>query len=406
MRMDPRLFDFTSRKWSWKCLPEEVAEKLSTQASADELLCVKANETRAVYRFENLFIKVCGSYQLKDQLRPAARSEYKAYCKLAGHNIPCVKHLGWGRFGHYTALVTEAWTDDAVDALYYWSQLVYNVRNTTDFLKELAVFLQQIVNSPLKHGDFHLGNILYSPSEKSFALVDLHNVDIGKEHTMREKADMLQILVDLRSSLRPQQMVEMFWQIGHIDADTAADTIRKKLIRDTERLQKNWHRRVKQFLSGYAKFSDFVSFEGNVLLVKRDKMRRNIFDPAAARRGEYRTVRLSFPAALEQMLFSFYLSELQVPHIPVAALAPNGTLYYLQAKEFDQEPQDREWVNSYNEYLLCMGLHLEDYHQWRHCSNSQLLLVDFNSMLNAMPHRERFRPQNVHPQRWKVKKRL
>ena len=406
MRMDPRLFDFTNHKWSWKFLPEDVAEKLASQASADELLCVKATETRAVYRFENLFIKVCASYKLKDQLRPAARCEYKSDCQLAEHDIPCVKHLGWGRYGHYTALVTEAWTNDAVDALNYWSQLVYNVSDTTDFLNELSVFLQQIVNSPLKHGDFHLGNILYSPSEKSFALVDLHNVSIGKEHTIREKADMLQILAELRSSLRPQQMVEMFWKIGHIDADTAADTIRRKLIHDTERLQKNWHRRVKQFLNGYAKFSDFVSFEGNVLLVKRDKMRRNIFDPAAARRGEYRTVRLSFPAALEQMLFSFYLSELQVPHVPVAALAPNGTLYYVQAQKFDQEPQDREWVNSYNEYLLCMGLHLEDYHQWRHCSNSQLLLVDFNSMLNAMPHRERFRPQNVHPQRWKVKKPL
>ena len=404
MRMDPRQFDFTLRKWRWHHLPDSVAELLGQQASADELIPVKITNDRAVYRFEDLYIKICGSFRLKHLLFPTAREEYNAYCKISANNIPAVKHLGWGRHGHYTALVTQAWTDDAVDVLSYWYDMAYDIRNSGEFLKNLADFLREIVNSPLHHGDFHFGNILYSPSQKNFALVDLHNVTIGKLRNQGEKALMLQILAELRSSIKPQKMLELFNEIADIPPKVAGEIIRKRLIHDAESLQKDWVRRRQQFLTGYAKFSSFVNFEGNTLLVKRDKLRRNIFSPGAAKRGEYRTVRLAFPAALEQMLFSFYLSMLQVPHIPVAALAPDGTLYYPKMPEAVQIPEDREWINSYNEYLLCMGLHLEDYQQWHRCSNNQLVLGDFSSMLAAMPDRTMFQPQDVNPRRWQVTK--
>ena len=404
--MDPRQFDFTLRKWRWHHLAPDIAELLANEASSDELICVKSTDSRAVYRFENLFIKVCGSFRLKSILFPSAKEEYNAYCELTQNNIPAVKHLGWGRVGHYTALVTEAWTEDAVDVLSYWYGMAYDVQEYGNFLHQLAAFLREMVNSPLQHKDFHFGNILYSPSQKKFALVDLHNVTVGKEHTIGEKASMLQILAELRASLKPQTMLELFNEIADVPANLAAEVIRKRLIHDAETLQHDWLRRRQQFLNGYDKFSAFVNFEGTTLLVKRDKLRRNIFSPAAARRGEYRTVRLAFPAALEQMLFSFYLSMLQVPHVPVAALAPNGTLYYPQMPETADISDDREWINSYNEYLLCMGLHLEDYQQWHHCSNNQLVLADFSSMLAAMPNREMFRPQHVDPRNWKVRKKL
>ncbi|MBE6366476.1 MAG: hypothetical protein E7052_01025 [Lentisphaerae bacterium] len=405
MSIDPRQFDFTRRRWKWHFLPPEVAGELAAGAAPEELVCVKATETRAVYRFENYFIKVSGSYRLREQLNPAAKREYQAYCQLQKNSISAVKHLGWGRCGHYTALVTEVWSDDAVDALNYWYSLVYKVQDTGDFLEQLSLFLQKIVNSPLKHGDFHLGNILYSPGRKDFTLVDLHNVAVGSEPTLQQKAVMLRILAELRSSVKPQKMLDMFWQIAGIDADMAAAEIRKKLLKDTERNLHDWPRRVKQFLNGYSKFSDFVEYNNAVLLVQRNKLRKNLFDPSAAARGEYRTLRLEFSAALEQMLFSFYLSMLQVPHIPVAALAPNGTLYYPKMPEFCCVPEDREWVNNYNEYLLCMGLHLEDYQQWRHCSNSQLMLADFSSMLAAMPDREIFRPAGVDPRSWHCRRK-
>ena len=291
-----------------------------------------------------------------------------------------------------------------MDALYYYYDLLYKAADTEDFLQGLCLFLRKIVNSPIKHGDFHLGNILYSPSQKDFTLVDLHNVSVAGNHNLSEKASMLRILPELRAGIRPQRMLELFWQIAEIEPDTAAKVIRKKLLDDMTRNQHDWPRRVKQFLSGYPKFSDFVAWNGTVMLVKRDKLRRNLFDPLAADRGEYRTVRLSFQAALEQMLFSFYLSQLQVPHLQVAALAPNGTLYYSKLPDFCKLPEDREWVNSCNEYLLCMGLHLEDYHQWRHCSGNQLVLADFSSMLAAMPDRTMFQPNGVDPHRWRVRK--
>ena len=404
MRMDPRQFDFTVRKWRWRHLPSDIAELLAGQAACDELICVKSTDSRAVYRFENLYIKVCGSYRLKSILFPTAQEEFNAYCKLTENNIPAVKHLGWGRAGHYTALVTEAWQDDAVDVLSYWYSMAYGMQNAEEFLHLLADFLRETVNSPLQHGDFHFGNILYSPGLKKFAFVDLHNVTVGKKRNLGEKAAMLQILAELRSSIKPQTMIALFGEIADVPAKMAAEIIRKRLIYDAEKLQRDWVRRRQQFLNGYSKFSAFVNFEGSTLLVKRDKLRRNIFSPSAARRGEYRTVRLAFPAALEQLLFSFYLSMLQVPHVPVAALAPDGTLYYPKMPETAKTPDDREWINSYNEYLLCMGLHLEDYSQWLRCSNDQLVLADFSSMLAAMPEREMFRPQDVNPRRWKVPK--
>ena len=215
---------------------------------------------------------------------------------------------------------------------------------------------------------------------------------------------MLRVLVELRSGLRPQKIMELYWQIGAIDEISAAAEIHKKLVSDMERARNDWQRRMKQFLKGYAKFSDFVSYNGTVLLVQRNKLRCNLFEPAAAARNEYRTVRLSFAAAMEQMLFSFYLSLLQVPHIPVAAVAPDGTLYYSKLPEEFCEPRDREWINSFSEYLLCMGLHLQDYKQWRRKGNL-LLLADFSSMLPLMSHREMFRPADIDPQSWRICKR-
>lgn len=404
--MDPRQFDFTRRKWHWHNLPPEIAARLAEEASADELICVKATDTRAVYKFENLFIKVSGSLRIKAQLYPAARQEFEVSCKLQEQNINTVKHLGWGRSGHYTALITEAWTDDAIDALYYWYSLIYEMKDPTVFLDQLALFLQNTVNSRLKHEDFHLGNILYSPSCGEFTLVDLHNVSLGPEHTFSSRAEMLQILAELRGGLQPQDLLDMFWKSANIDSTTAARVIHRKLVRDMERTNHDWARRLKQFLHGYGKFSDFVMFDNQTLLVQRNKLRKNLFDPAAASRGAYRKIRLAFPAALEQMLFSFYLSLLQVPHVPVAALAPNGTLYYPQLPESFQIPEDREQVNSYNEYLLCMGLYLENYQQLRSCLHTkQLLVTDFSSMLAAMPNRSMFQPEKVDPRTWRVRRR-
>ena len=344
--------------------------------------------------------------RLKAQLYPAAKQEYKSYLELQKNNINAVEHLGWGRAGHYTALVTRSWNDgceDVDDALTHWYKLIYNRKDTTEFLSALGKFLNAMVNSKLHHGDFHLGNILYSPSQKSCTLVDLHNVSVGETLTLKERASMLSILVELRSGLRPQKLIDLYWEIGGVDDISAASGIRSRLLRDAERANRDWERRVKQFLKGYAKFSDFVDYNGTVLLVQRNKLRRNLFDPSAAARGEYRTVRLSFAAALEQMLFSFYLSLLQVPHIPVAALAPNGTLYYPKMPDDAHETDDREWVNNCSEYLLCMGLHLEDYHQWRQSGNL-LILADFNGMISRMPNRSMFRIDNIDPHRWRISK--
>ena len=401
MSMNPAQFDFTKRRWHWHHLPPEIAEHLAEAAAADELICVKLTESRAVYRFENLFIKISGSYRLKSQLMPAAREEYNTYCQLVKNNICTVKHLGWGRAGHYTALITEAWSDDAEDVLSYWYKLVYSDSDKSVFLDALCDFLHDTVNSPLHHGDFHLGNILYSPSLNKFTLVDLHNVSIGALRNYTGKAEMLRILVELRSAVRPQQMLELFEKAAGIDSGTAGKVIHQKLVGDRERLQHDWQRRRKQFLAGYSKFSNFTAYNGTVLLVQRDKLRRDLFDPAAAARNEYRTVRLSFAAALEQMLFSFYLSMLQVPHLAVAALAPDGTLYYPKLPKDFQPTADREWINSYNEYLLCMGLHLEDYHQW-HSRKDLLLLNDFSSMLTSCGNRAMFQAENVNPHAWRI----
>ena len=92
---------------------------------------------------------------------------------------------------------------------------------------------------------------------------------------------------------------------------------------------------------------------------------------------------------------------LQVPHLAVAALAPDGTLYYPKLPKDFQPTADREWINSYNEYLLCMGLHLEDYHQW-HSRKDLLLLNDFSSMLTSCGNRAMFQAENVNPHAWRI----
>ena len=100
MSLNPRNFDFTLHKRRWHHLPPEIAQRLAEHAAADELICVKLTDTRAVYRFEDLYIKISGTYRIKSQLFPAAREEFNTYRQLQKNNISTVKHLGWGRLGH------------------------------------------------------------------------------------------------------------------------------------------------------------------------------------------------------------------------------------------------------------------------------------------------------------------
>ncbi len=401
MRKLPPRIDFTRMNWRWRGLPADTAAFLSEHGTSDALICIKQATTRAVYRIGRYFLKVDWDPRLKNRLFPAARSEYKTAQRLAAAGIGTVRHLGWGRSGRFSALVTEVWHEDAEDVFSYWyKHFVYDAQDPAGFLAGFAAMLRKLLSLPLHHGDFHLGNILYSPGTGEFTLVDLHHVKTGRPLTAGEKLRLLHVVVELRAAVRPQTLLQIFWDVAAFDADTAAAQLRKMLTADLLRAQRQWPRRERQLLNGYPKFSEFIAMDGQMLLVRRNMLRQNIFDPAAARRGEYRKIQLDFPAALEQFLFSFWLSLLQVPHVPAAALAANGTLYFPRLPKSCLIPTDRELVNDFNEYLLCLGLNLEDYQCWRHCSGTRLIVADFTSMLACAPDRERFR-RHVDPARWR-----
>lgn len=395
--------DFTRQCWRWHGLAPETAEFLRRNGTPDRFEWVKLNTGRAVARLDGYFLKFDWSPRIKARLFPAARQEYRTALRLQTAGIATVEHLGWGRMRGMRVLVTRAWREKSVCVYDYWYEnFVYGDANPAEFLGHFAEYLHMLLRQPLQHRDFHLGNILYSPSDGAFALVDLHHVKLGSVPDMHNKLLLLHVISELRAAAVPGTMLKLFWDTVGLEPDGAGQQLQKMLTADLARLKHQWPRRVKQFLSGYPKFSDFVNYDNQTLLVRRNMLRQPLFDPEAARSGAYRVVRLEFQAALEQLLFSFWLAQLLIPHVPVVALAPDGTLYFQRPAPADQLPRTRDKVNDFNEYLLCFELNLEDYSAWRERPGGGVIIADFTAMLASSPYRELFRPRHVRPDRWRA----
>lgn len=393
--------DFRTSRWHWHSLAPEIIDFLKKSAPSDRRW-VKVGSARAVARTGDFFLKFNRENFWQSRFFPDLRQEFLAARALREAGIATVEHLGWGRRGGVTLLVTRAWHEDARNVADFWYEnFVSGGADPTDFLTAFGVYLAELLRKPLRHPDFHLGNILWSPCRQEFALVDLHHVGLGAKKNLPDQLALLEVLPKLREAVTPEVLLNLLCFMTDWDEAGAGRVLRHLLLRERQYVLDQWPRRVGQLLSGYPKFSRFLRWKEQVLLVRHDALRRPLFDPDSAERGAYRKIKMDFPAALERMLFSFYLTLLKIPHLAAAALAQDGTLYWQQPPA-DAKKAGRARVNGFNEYLLCFELNSADYGQWIELPGGRLLVADIDPMLNSIPDRAFLRPAGVHPAEWRA----
>ena len=147
---------------------------------------VKQSSVRIVFKVEDLFyVKLEQPLGLWRRLRsffsPKAASEFTVGRALEAAGVPVVKHLGWAQCGSSNMLLTEAVPDSCSVHEYWHNEIVYGNLPKKKFLNNFAEFLKVFLTSGFYHPDFHLGNILYSPSTEKFALVDVYGVTFPNE---------------------------------------------------------------------------------------------------------------------------------------------------------------------------------------------------------------------------------
>ena len=130
----------------------------------DRATPVKVGKIREVRRINDMYLK------LDHRLNGSFKKEFNCAKKLKDCGIPVTEPLFYLRSGRGNYLVTRAFDGVAVD------EYLKHHHESKAFFEKAAKLLCRMLDANFIHRDFHLGNLLYSPSGKNFVLVDVDSV--------------------------------------------------------------------------------------------------------------------------------------------------------------------------------------------------------------------------------------
>ncbi len=250
--------------------------------------CVKRSRVRAVYSVDDLFIK-------HDFRRRAKfKSEFNHARYLESCHIPVVRHLAYGRGSDGNYLVTQQLSPDAVECGLYWQNRIPE----PEFLAALVELVNAMRRIKLRHRDLHPGNLLYVPSQKTLALVDVHAVKSPRWYHPYRERELVKIITDFRDNLTDETLLALLAQVGVAKPEKF---LREREESELRQLRAEWGKRRRQILSGYPKFT---RFDGDFLL------------DAHAPEAEIRQA-VSAPGG-ERAFLAYYF--LRLAHIPVGGV--------------------------------------------------------------------------------------
>ncbi len=272
------------KPWIWNS--DEILSPADLLAEAQ---LVKANPVRAVYRSGDFFLK-------QDRRRGSRlRAEWNSAQLLKQHGIPTVEHIGCGPWDGGELLITRNWPDSQPVDEFFYREFELADADPSDFLCAFADFVKTLLDGKLFHPDFHLGNILYSRSQKSFALVDVRGVN--RRHWWHSMYRMERVLLEFRERLDDAEQLMLLTRAG-IPAPEYFWT--QGLQKEAVSLRREWPRRQVQILQGYPKFT--ISEADDLLVV--DPTRQVPMDSAMVEE----------PGSREILLAHFFLQLGRIPH--------------------------------------------------------------------------------------------
>ena len=252
----------------------------------DSSVSVKYNKFREV--------RCCGKYFIKFDRRDGHgfKKEFAISQRLEQAGIPVVKHVFCGKTSKGNYLVTEAFSSGMTVDKYLRKNIP-----PMEFFQRITDLICELLKKGFLHRDFHLGNLLYDQESDRFALVDVRAVNKLPNWILKRVplSVRLHVLKEFRSVLLRPEMVSLFKRAGIENPGEFYDDMLEK---DNEHIRKNWQRRRKQILNGYAKFS---IKDGNFLL-----------DSSAS--AEELANAVPVPGGKAVFLANFFMDLIQMPH--------------------------------------------------------------------------------------------
>ncbi len=302
--------------------------------------CVKANPIRQVFQVDDLFhVKLehaSGRLKLiRNLFSPKAKREFKIGLELEAAGVPVTRHLGWGWQGGASMLLTET-LSDAISAQSYWyDQIVYGSSSTTVFLSRFVDFIAAFLSSGFYHPDLHFGNILYLPSSKSFALVDVYGARRPRNGVSEQQQQQMRrnILFAMRHGIHRRQAIKLTMQLELADNAIDANRVWLDGLRAlTGRINAEWPKRRRQLMQGYGKFILAKEVGSEYWLIRKNPGGTPCVDPLLVpdvlNGNNYDVIQMPSHQAEERWLNSFRLEMLGIDQCRPLVFEPPNLLYF------------------------------------------------------------------------------
>ncbi len=307
----------------------------------DSAVPVKNNPVREVRRNQEFFIK------FDHRPNHGFSREFSAAEKLKKAGLPVVEHVFCGKSERGNFLVTRSFADSVSVEEYLRS----NVPEMS-FFETIADLACNILKSGFLHSDFHLGNLLYSESKQTFALVDVRKVRSMPQWIINSlpESSRFHVLTEFRGVLRKTQLLSLFNRVGIADP---REFYEEMFTSDNLAIRDEWPRRRKQILSGYPKFTRCV-----------DKI---LFNSNASDADIASAVEISGGKAV--FLAGFFLDLIQIPHRKLVKYDPvSDTAYAVpETKEMSGGEAAIEMLNRLSYYDI-----ISSPHDWRNVNECLL----------------------------------
>ncbi len=250
--------------------------------------------------------------------------------QLENGGVPVVKYLGWGRRGCSSMTFSEA-IPDTVTAWEFWvREYIIGGKDHTAFLDNLAGFLKKFIYSGFFHPDFHLGNILYSPSTGQFALVDVYGITQPDSVSVSQMERMYKIVLAFRDVISDAEAEKLILFMGIRDTPEAAGLYFESALKaEAVFLNDEWPKRRRQIVENYRKFITRSTVGGQEFMLRNSPASEPSITPAelpqALKSGNLGKVDLPSDKALAIWLKSFRLQFYGIAHRQPLVLEKNGS---------------------------------------------------------------------------------
>lgn len=277
----------------------------------DRATPVKVGKIREVRRINDMYLK------LDHRLNGSFKKEFNCAKKLKDCGIPVTEPLFYLRSGRGNYLVTRAFDGVAVD------EYLKHHHESKAFFEKAAKLLCRMLDANFIHRDFHLGNLLYSPSGKNFVLVDVDSVQKIPAFLKRFIPEDVKfdLLTEFRGFLRKKELLEIFTVSG---VKKPEDFYTRIFVNNSAYVRHSWAKRREQILLGYPKFT--TVFDAELFTADADESEFVSAEEMNSGRGIF--------------LANFYLDLLKVPHRRALRFNPADGKVLLAAENPRPAPAD------------------------------------------------------------------